>query len=105
LTFNAHAIHLDPEYCRKTEGLRNLLVHGPLSLTFMLSALRPQLGPEEYVKRIDYRNHAPLYAGEKMTICLRPSAHSAEGDERRWDVWVEGPEGGLAVKAVATTTT
>lgn len=40
-----------------------------------------------------YRNHAPLYVDEEMTICLRKLEA-----ERRWDVWIEGAGGGLAVK-------
>src|SRR5688572_10996844 len=40
LTFNAHSIHLDQHYAKNTEGYRNLLVHGPLSLTIMLTVLR-----------------------------------------------------------------
>jgi hydroxyacyl-ACP dehydratase HTD2-like protein with hotdog domain len=103
LTFNAHAIHIDPQYSRKVEGLRNLLVHGPLSLTLMLAALRSQLGPGEYVKRIDYRNVAPLFAGEYMTVCVAPRKYAAVGQGAKWDVWVEGPKRGLAVKAIATT--
>lgn len=77
----------------------------------MLAALRSQLGPGagEHVRSIEYRNLAPLYAGEEMRVCLRknpnPSSNGATRSEggRKWDVWVEGPEGGLAVKAVAVT--
>ncbi len=55
-----------------------------------------------YVKSLNYRNVAPLYAGEQMKVCLRRT--KAEGDELGWDVWIEGPEGGLAVKGRAVTT-
>ncbi|KAK3953662.1 hypothetical protein QBC32DRAFT_387235 [Pseudoneurospora amorphoporcata] len=36
LTFNAHAIHLDPLYAREVEGYKERLVHGPLTLVVML---------------------------------------------------------------------
>lgn len=39
LTYNAHAIHLDPQYARSQDGHRALLVHGPLSLALMLRVL------------------------------------------------------------------
>ena len=103
LTFNAHAIHLDPEYCRDVEGHRGLLVHGPLSLALMFSVLRSQMREAEYVELIEYRNLAPLYAGEPMSVCLRKNTSSCAEGLTRWDVWVEGPQGGLAVKATASS--
>lgn len=120
LTYNAHSIHLDSDYCRNREGYKGLLVHGPLSLVVMLSALRASLrkvlslAPSgskgaageghamPYVKSLNYRNLAPLYVGEEMKVCVRRG--KAEGDELGWDVWIEGPEGGLAVKGRAVTT-
>ena len=90
LTFNAHAIHLDPLYARATDGHRDLLVHGPLTLALMLDALPP-------VASISYRNYAPLYVNERLRVCVR----RPERPRKPWDVWVEGPDGGLAVKATA----
>ncbi|KAI2636454.1 hypothetical protein GGS26DRAFT_549178 [Hypomontagnella submonticulosa] len=106
LTFNAHLIHLDPEFCRKLEGHPNLLVHGPLSLTLMLSVLRSRLGPGEKVRKIDYRNLAPLYVNEPLRVCVRLSGNgedAVEGDSRKWEVWVEGQDGGLSVRGTAVT--
>ncbi|KAL2137367.1 hypothetical protein VTI74DRAFT_3307 [Chaetomium olivicolor] len=131
LTYNAHAIHLDPDYARNVEGYKERLVHGPLTLVLMLSALRaslaqlqsqtkpgttapppPPLPPQgaetedalwmPYVKSLNYRNLAPLYVNEEMKICLRRT--KAGPEEMKWDVWIEGPEGGLAVKGQAVTT-
>ncbi|EGO57582.1 hypothetical protein NEUTE1DRAFT_129488 [Neurospora tetrasperma FGSC 2508] len=45
LTFNAHAIHLDPLYAREVEGYKERLVHGPLTLVIMLR------GVEGFLKR------------------------------------------------------
>ena len=95
LTFNAHRIHLDPQYTREIEGHRNLLVHGPLSLVLMLSVLRSQLKIGEMVLKFDYRNLAPLYVEEEMRICAKRDG------ETRFDVWIEGKEGGYAVKGSA----
>lgn len=97
LTFNAHAIHLDPQYCREVEGHRNLLVHGPLSLVLMLSVLRSQLKEGEMVRSFDYRNLAPLYASEEMRVAVRKDRTKA----KKYDVWIEGSGGGYAVKGSA----
>ncbi|QUC22352.1 uncharacterized protein UV8b_06593 [Ustilaginoidea virens] len=71
-------------------GHRDLLVHGPLTLALMLDALPP-------VASISYRNYAPLYVNERLRVCVR----RPERPRKPWDVWVEGPDGGLAVKATA----
>ena len=108
LTWNAHSIHLDKKYCQDIEGHRNLLVHGPLSLVLMLEALNRHLASKGITRRtyakaqrqitsIEYRNISPLYAEEEMRICCRD-----RGNEE-WDVWVEGSNGGYAVKSVAKT--
>ena len=87
LTYNAHAIHIDPEYTRNVYGFPNLLVHGPLSLALMLEYVRQTLfkisGQHHYgpvVTEINYRNLAPLFANEEMTICIkkRKSLESAQ---------------------------
>ncbi|KAL7626821.1 hypothetical protein AAE478_003595 [Parahypoxylon ruwenzoriense] len=106
LTFNAHAIHLDPQYCREVEGRRGLLVHGPLSLTLMLSVLRSRLSPGEKVRKIDYRNLAPLYVNEPIRVCIRSVGYEDEepGQRvRKWELWVEGKDGGLSVRGTART--
>lgn len=100
LTFNAHRIHLERAYCRDVEGHRDLLVHGPLSLTLILELLNRYLkdrGEGREISEITYRNVAPLYAMEEMKICLRDKSDGS------FDVWVEGPSGGLSVKGSAHT--
>jgi len=110
LTFNAHRIHLDRQYCNEVEGHRNLLVHGPLSLVLMVEVLQRHLytlglvehaGQHTYAKHslteIEYRNLAPLYADEQMKVCGRARKKGV------WDVWIEGRDGGYAVKGTAKT--
>ncbi|KAL7921070.1 Thioesterase/thiol ester dehydrase-isomerase [Trichoderma austrokoningii] len=94
LTFNAHSIHLDPDYARQQDGHKTILVHGPLTLALMLRVLNDHVAATSrgVVKSIVYRNYAPLYVGEKMTVCVRRVR------EQEWDVWVEGPEGAMAAK-------
>ena len=110
LTFNAHRIHLDKQYCREIEGHRNLLVHGPLSLVLMVEVLQRHLSTlgviehngrpvcaTETITEIEYRNLAPLYAEEEMRVCGRAR------EDGVWDVWIEGRDGGYAVKGTAKT--
>ncbi|MCJ1318270.1 hypothetical protein MMC15_003598 [Xylographa vitiligo] len=110
LTFNAHRIHLDKEYCQKTEGHRNLLVHGPLSLVLMVELLSwhlasssktidhgNKLGWSDSILEIEYRNLAPLYADEPMRVCGK---NRGKGE---WVLWIEGRDGGCAVKGKAQT--
>lgn len=98
LSYNAHRIHLDKEYCQRVEGHRNLLVHGPLTLILMLEMLAGHIAESmEDIIRIEYKNLAPLYAEEPMTVCgkQRVSGH--------YDVWIQGRDGGLAVKGSVKT--
>jgi len=97
LTFNAHAIHLNPHYAREIEGFRNLLVHGPLTVVLMLSVLRSQLSEGAAILSFNYRNLAPLYAEEEMTVCVRKDGSSSS----KYEVWIEGIGGGYAVKGSA----
>lgn len=64
---------------------------------YAAAAASREIGPGA-VKSIVYRNYAPLYVGEKMTVCVRPAKSVNEDDEEEWDVWVQGPEGGMAVR-------
>ncbi|KAL5365470.1 hypothetical protein BJX96DRAFT_179872 [Aspergillus floccosus] len=99
LTFNAHLIHLDPGYTQNVEGYRNLLVHGPLTLTLLLTALRSHLlKSSRGVRDIQYRNLSPLYVDEPLTICGKQKSGR---DGPVWDVWIEGSNGGLAVRGTA----
>ena len=98
LSYNAHRIHLDKQYCQQVEGHHNLLVHGPLTLILILEMLAGHIAesPEEIV-RIEYKNLAPLYAEEAMTVCGKQRALG------QYDVWIEGKDGGLAVKGSVKT--
>ncbi|CRK19504.1 hypothetical protein BN1723_017783, partial [Verticillium longisporum] len=102
LTYNAHSIHLDAALTL-AEGHRALLVHGPLTLALAFAALRGA-APREGVRRLEYRNVRPLYCGDRLRVCVREKeagSRTGAADERRWDVWVEGPAGGMAVKGTA----
>jgi hydroxyacyl-ACP dehydratase HTD2-like protein with hotdog domain len=99
LTFNAHSIHLDKGYTQNQEGYRNLLVHGPLTITLLLSVLRHHLSHLNLsISAIEYKNLAPLFVEEELVICGKP-----KNGNGAWDVWIEGSDGGLAVRGTART--
>jgi hydroxyacyl-ACP dehydratase HTD2-like protein with hotdog domain len=84
------------------EGHRDLLFHGPLSFTLLTLLLQDHVAKKEesFIESIEYRNLAPLYAGEVLKLCGREKESSQEG-EGKYDVWAETPEGGIAVKGSA----
>ncbi|CAI4219241.1 unnamed protein product [Parascedosporium putredinis] len=92
LTYNAHRIHIDPEYAR-SEGHRAMLFHGPFSVVVLLTVLNSQLAPGESVDAYDYRNFRPLYVDEKLTVCVR----RIEGGPGRGCGW------GISVRGTVTT--
>lgn len=55
----------------------------------------------EQVDSIEYRNLAPLYCDEEMRVCVKNKKKKESGN--LWDVWIEGPTGGMAVRAVVRT--
>ncbi|RDA91935.1 hypothetical protein CP533_1317 [Ophiocordyceps camponoti-saundersi (nom. inval.)] len=98
LSYNAHAIHYDIDYARNVDHHRSLLVHGPLTLAIMIRHLVAH--EKMSLRRIVYRNLAPLYVDNPIFLCLGPS--SRDGDlPRRRHVWLEDPDGYVAVKADA----
>ncbi|KAL1957099.1 hypothetical protein VTO42DRAFT_6357 [Malbranchea cinnamomea] len=101
LTFNAHSIHLDRYYAQNVEGYNDLLVHGPLTLTLILTLAQgylSQLG--KAVSSIEYRNLAPLLVERPMTVCAKPKQ---AGQRDAWDIWVERSDRGLAVRGTIET--
>ncbi|KAF5714969.1 mesaconyl-C4 hydratase [Fusarium mundagurra] len=100
LSFNAHSIHFDPQFAREVDGHRALLVHGPFTLALMLRFLNDRICAGVAVHKFSYRNYAPLYVNERMSINIR-KVSKEDGAEGRWDVWIEGQEGGMAVKGTA----
>lgn len=59
--------------------------------------LKPE-DSNQKVESIEYRNVAPLYCDEEMRICVKEKRRTDTGSV--WDVWIEGPTGGMAVKAL-----
>ena len=54
------------------------------------------------MESIEYRNLAPLYCDEEMRICGMEKKTLQNGSI--YDLWIEGPTGGVAVKGTVYTT-
>jgi 3-methylfumaryl-CoA hydratase len=63
LTYNAHRIHYDRDYCRDVEGYPGLLTHGPLQALAMAEAARGS-GHELF----EYRLISPLFDHQGMVV-------------------------------------
>jgi hydroxyacyl-ACP dehydratase HTD2-like protein with hotdog domain len=82
-TWLTHRIHFDRDYAR-TEGHRDLVVHGPLQgayLAGLLSDLADQHGGQ--LTRLAYRHHRPAYCGELLIVqaALTSVTEQADGFE------------------------
>lgn len=96
ITFNGHRIHYDAPYVREVEGYPDLIVHGPLMATLLLETLRHEGG---MVCPVEFRFRAlrPMFANTPIRAEGRSTATGAE-------LWIRGPEGGLAMHAEAEAT-
>ncbi|KAF9519675.1 hypothetical protein BS47DRAFT_1387949 [Hydnum rufescens UP504] len=68
LTFNAHMIHLDPEFCRKVDGHPERLVHGPLTAMMLLELMTKHTSPSQTISSYSYRAMNPLVVGKPVTL-------------------------------------
>lgn len=91
LTFNAHRIHYDADYCRDHEGYPGLVVHGPLIATLLLDLFRRQW-PDRPLRRFDYRGVSPLFVGAPFTVHAAATGHG----------WAADAAGRLAMSADVT---
>ena len=87
LTYNAHRIHYDLDWCRKVERYPGLVVHGPLLATalFDLASVIAAEAEEEIV-RFEFLAEAPVFHVEDFRAC---GANAEYGT----DLWIEGADG------------
>lgn len=117
LTFNAHAIHIDAEYTKSVYGLPERLVQGPLTLVLMMEVARRALyerasrGGAKYIPTaIHYKNHAPIYVNEEITIACgeledHPSGGSNASAKKSMSVWIQKMQDGQPTVCVSGTVT
>ena len=66
LTYNAHRIHYDRDYCRDVEGYPGLLTHGPLQALAMAEAARAIGGTGDV--SFAYRLVSPLFDDQGLIV-------------------------------------
>jgi 3-methylfumaryl-CoA hydratase len=95
LTFNGHRIHYDRTYVTEVEGYPGLIVHGPLTATFLVELLRDEL-PDAQVRSFSFRAVRPLFDIHRFQVCGR------QEDDGRVRLWTRDHEGWLTMEASAT---
>lgn len=89
LTFNAHRIHYDMDYCRDVEGYGGLLVQGQLLAQLLMLKATRDCGP---LARFKYRAVSPVLHRDQVELCRKGTT-----------LWVRGPKGQLCMSATAKT--
>ncbi len=96
LTFNSHRIHYDHPYVTEVEGYPGLIVHGPLTATFLLDAFL-RIHPNTEVTGYAFTAKAPVFVNEQIHLVGR------KAEEGRYELEAVGPCGVTVMTAGATT--
>ena len=103
LTFNSHRIHYDVEYCREVEGFPGLVVHGPLTATFLAGMASEHCGDatlnEFAMDKFEYRAVSPLFGNQPFTIACQTAGDKSPG---QLQLWAANADGELAMHATAS---
>lgn len=83
LTYNAHKIHYDIDYCKVKEGFPKVLISGPLSITVILNWFSRKFYPNLHVSSIVYKNTQPIYLDENIElICFE------DIKDEKYSIWI-----------------
>ena len=93
LTFNAHRIHYDLDYCRDVEGYPGLVFHGPLTATLLLEQAQER-NPNWSLESYEFRAYSPLFDSATFTLNGKMEGQNAV-------MWATNADNGLAMKATA----
>ena len=93
LSFNAHRIHFDIDYCRD-EGYAGIVVHGPLQAVLLLDLCRRH--EARPVRHFEYRAVHPLFHFDAFTVNGAPAPDGAQAA-----LWTATPRGGYAMRGTA----
>jgi hydroxyacyl-ACP dehydratase HTD2-like protein with hotdog domain len=98
LTYNAHRIHYDRDWCKSVENHPDLVVHGPLTATLLVElAERVALDTGRHLRRFEYRATSPMYVDREILMEATPM----EGQEGKVEMTAK-QEGRVGMRAVAT---
>jgi 3-methylfumaryl-CoA hydratase len=95
LTYNAHRIHYDADYCRNVEDYDGLVVHGPLQALLMAQAANRELeatgwsGPTTF----SYRLVAPMTLGQGLRIAVGSPTPDSDGASHTWETFAADGSG------------
>lgn len=89
VTFNAHRIHYDQEFCRTELDLPDVVVHGPLLAQHLMIFATEKLGQ---LRHFSYRATAPLCVSESVAACWRNDG----------SMWIRGQDGRQIMQANAS---
>jgi hydroxyacyl-ACP dehydratase HTD2-like protein with hotdog domain len=67
-TNNAHRIHYDRLWAIETEGLRDVVVHGPLQGALMARVATDWMGPGGRMTSYSVRHEAPAFADDTIAV-------------------------------------
>lgn len=95
LTFNAHRIHYDRDYCRNVEGYPGLVVQGPYTAMLLMDHFL-KAHPGERVARFSFRAQRPLFDTAPFDLCLAPVSDGA-------DLWARDDAARTAMSALVET--
>lgn len=98
LTYNFHRIHLDKEYAYNIEEWPDLVVHGNLSVVFVLAAIRKYYeskGDDFRIQNVKYMMLRPLIVDQPARLTITKMTNS----RKRAILWNQ-KEGGKAVEVI-----
>ncbi|GAA4284515.1 MaoC family dehydratase N-terminal domain-containing protein [Brevibacterium daeguense] len=91
LTFNAHRIHYDRDYCINEEGYPGLVVHGPLSATLMVDAFMRH-NPGVALQQFSFQARSPIFDNTAVAYVGR------RVEDGGFEVAALNPEGTVCLK-------
>lgn len=83
LTWNAHRIHLDRDWCRDVEGYPGLIVHGPLQAVLLAGLAEARAGRP--LAGFDFRSEAPIFDLARFELRGAPTEGGFALETRRSD--------------------
>ena len=97
LTFIGHRIHYDRDYTVNEEGYQALLVHGPLTASFLMDLCRRNL-PDREITKFQVRAVGPLFDNAPFTVHGK-----LNNDNTKVELWAANQAGNLAMSISAQT--
>ena len=102
VTWNSHRIHYDADYARGTEGLPNIIVHGPLHGSFLAQVVTDWMGEVGKLKKFSWSNRLPAQPGDVLTCRGKVTSKDEATRLVECDLLMENQRGERVVRGKAT---